>query len=246
MRTRDLKRFASSSVLLLLIFSAPSLAGALTVSVPGTDIVGVLGVDSYDVYIDDDIRGCTMETSFVRTSGSDSIKEENLRWLQLWSNNYPQNTDDPTQYVHIIDGSYDVPVDNPFYFTWYQLDWFRGDSAFFFHDTPRTNYWQYVWDLDWYDGWDLHNQFELYLVRQMDKTIQILAKITWGYQVDTTGVVKVHNAHLHTQNKPSQVLEQTLAEDFRGWSFTGTSGGDGDAEPSGDSGGDDDGGGGGG
>jgi hypothetical protein len=238
-RIRDFKPLSSCFLLVLFLLCAPSLAGALTVSVPGTDIVGELQVDAYEIseidWADSYMRGCQIEVSFLRTAGSDSMEDKNLRWLQLVSTNDPSYTNDPTQVVHLIDGVFDQLYhdlyDEPFYWARGDLIWNRSDSQFFFGDMPATN--------GWVLGWDIDTRFELYLVRQIGKTIQVLARITWGYRVDTSGVVRLYGAPLQKQNVASQAARQTLAEDFPGWSFTaGATSGDGDMEPSGDDGGD--------
>lgn len=238
--------------LVLLILFSPSLAAGITVSVPDTDIVGELGVEYYGTYIEDYFwRGCIIKLTFARTTGSGSIEDANLRWLQLVSTNTPFFTDDQTQYVQFIDSFYDPtyrgPADEPFYWSRGRLAHYRSDSELFFGDMPNTAEWYYGWELEWYDGWDIDNRFELYLVRHLaGKTIQPLARIKWGYYVDTSGEVRIYTARLQKLSTPSKAIEQALAEDFPDWSFVGASGGNGVQEPSSDGGGVGGGGGGGG
>ncbi|MDY6951037.1 MAG: hypothetical protein SWE60_05965 [Thermodesulfobacteriota bacterium] len=244
-------KLLSFFILVLFMVSGPSLAGAITVSVPGTDIVGDLGVDLYRIDLKSYyMRGCHIEVNFLRASGSDSIEEENLRWFQMVTTNEPFLTNSPTNYVHLIDGFYDPfyrgPIDEPFYWARSNLAMYRSDSHLFFGDMPATSSWYEGWDLPWYDGWDIDTQFELYLVRPVDKVIHVLAKITWGYVVDTSGQVRLYDARVRRQTAPSQAAKVELVKDFPDWSFAGATSGDGDAEPDGDGGDSGDGGGGGG
>ena len=249
----DIRRLGFLLVLVLFIFSAPSSAAGITVTVPETDIVGKLKVQRCEINRSDNnyMRGCHIEINFLRVSGDDSIAEENLRWLQLVSTNEPALTDDSAQFVQFIDQMREPTShfvgEDPFYWPRVDLHLHRSDSALFFGDMPATDSWYYGWDeFEWYDGWTIKNQFELYLVRELDKAIQVLAKITWGYQVDTRGVVVLYQPHLQNQNVPSQILEETLAEEFPDWSLTATASEDGNIAPSGDDGEIDDGDGGGG
>ncbi|MDY6952108.1 MAG: hypothetical protein SWE60_11385 [Thermodesulfobacteriota bacterium] len=249
MRIRDRKCLAFSLFLFLFLVFAPSLAGAITVNVPGTDIVGELEIDWYEImseaYAPDClIRGCHIGVSFSRTTGSDSIEAANLRWLQLVTTNAPSLADHAAEFVCFIDGIYDFLHhdlhDEPFYWARDDLQWTRNDAQFWFEDAPHADYCGYDFE------WDVDSQFELYLVRQLDEAIQVLAKITWGYKLDTSDQVKLHRARLQRQNRPSQALEETLAEDFPSWTLVGASGEEGDGDASADEGGLGDGGGGGG
>ncbi len=169
-RQRCIKPFSFLWLLVLLVLSAPSFARAITVRVPGTDIIGGLSVDKYEIYVPDGYRrGCYIEVTFVRASGNDSIKAKNLRWLQLVSTNDPLWTNDPAQFDHFIDPQ---PDDDPlyyepFYWTRRELLFYRSDSKFEFADRPFT-----TWDR----RSEVDTQFELYLVRQLDHSIQVLPR----------------------------------------------------------------------
>jgi hypothetical protein len=107
-----------------------------------------------------------------------------------------------------------------------ELLFYRGDSKLEFVDAPFT-----TWDTTS----EVDTQFELYLARQQDQSIQLLAKITWGFQIDASGLVSLHDARLSTVSMPSEALDQALEEQFPGWDFIESS--NGDAEPGGGGGG---------
>ncbi len=57
----------------------------------------------------------------------------------------------------------------------------------------------------------------------------------WGFHVDSAGLVSLHDAHLSTEDVPSEALSQALAEAFPEWGFVEDA--NGDTETDGDGGG---------